>query len=119
MIASGMMVPRRRLEYRRMRWEAVNAVKLSGMSPRRIEQELDASRLAQSEQPNAERIAPIEPGKRQEMFSSEELLTRYRARLPARDAEEREAYQEWRELDADIVDAYREDPTITDRRGSR
>jgi hypothetical protein len=108
----SMMVPRHRLEYRRMRWEAVNAVKLSGMSPQRIEQEYDAFRLAQWEQQNAERIAPMSPGERQEMFHSEELLTRYRAGLPARDAEEREAYQEWRELDADVVNAYQEDATI-------
>ena len=108
----SMMVPRHRLEYRRMRWEAVNAVKLSGMSPQRIEQEYDAFRLAQWEQQNAERIAPMSPGERQEMFHSEELLTRYRAGLPARDAEEREAYQEWRQLDADVVNAYQEDATI-------
>ena len=49
----AMMVPRHRLECRRMRWEAVNAVKLSGMSPRRIEREYDAFRLAQWEQQNA------------------------------------------------------------------
>ena len=108
----SMMVPGHRLEYRRMRWETVNAVKLSGMSPQRIEQEYDAFRLAQWEQQNAERIAPMSPGERQEMFRSEELLTRYRAGLPARDAEEREAYQEWRQLDADVVDVYREDATI-------
>jgi hypothetical protein len=85
----AMMVPRHRLEYRRMRWEAINAVKLSGMSPQRMG-----------------------PGERQEMFRSEELLTRYRAGLPARDAAEREAYHEWRQLDADVVDAYQEDATI-------
>ena len=73
----SMMVPRHRLEYRRMRWEAVNAVKLSGMSPQRIEQEYGRFRLAQWEQQNAERIAPMSPGERQEMFRSEELLTRY------------------------------------------
>lgn len=108
----AMMVPRHRLEYRRMRWEAVNAVKLSGMSPQRIEQEYDAFRLAQWEQQNRERIAPMSPGERQESFRLEELLTRYRAGLPARDAEEREAYQEWRQLDADVVNAYQEDATI-------
>ena len=108
----AMMVPRHRLEYRRMRWEAINAVKLSGMSPQRIEQEYDAFRLAQWEQQNAERIAPMSPGERQGMFRSEELLTRYRAGLPARDAAEREAYHEWRQLDADVVDAYQEDATI-------
>ena len=58
----SMMVPGHRLEYRRMRWEAVNAVKLSGMSPQRIEQGYDAFRLAQWEQQNAERIAPMSPG---------------------------------------------------------
>jgi hypothetical protein len=108
----AMMVPRHRLECRRMRWEAVNAVKLSGMSPRRIEQEYDAFRLAEWEQQNAERIAQMGPGERQESFRLEELLTRYRAGLPARDAEEREAYQEWRQLDADVVNAYQEDATI-------
>jgi hypothetical protein len=95
-----------------MRWEAVNAVKLSGMSPQRIEQEYDAFGLAQWEQQNAERIAPMRPGERQEMFRSEELLTRYRAGLPARDGEEREAYQEWQQLDADTVSAYQENATI-------
>jgi hypothetical protein len=57
----------------------------------------------------------MSPGERQEMFRSEELLTRYRAGLPARDAEEREAYQEWRQLDADTGSAYQEDATIPDR----
>ena len=108
----SMMVPGHRLEYRRMRWEAVSAVKLGGMSPQRIEQEYDAFRFAQWGQRNAERIAPMSPGERQEMFRSEELLTRYRAGLPARDGEEREAYQEWRQLDADVVNAYGEDATI-------
>ena len=108
----SMMVPGHRLEYRRMRWEAVSAVKLGGMSPQRIEQEYDAFRFAQWGQRNAERIAPMSPGERQEMFRSEELLTRYRAGLPARDGEEREAYQEWRQLDADVVNAYQEDATI-------
>jgi len=108
----AMMTPRHRLEYRRMRWEAINAVKLSGMSPQRIEQEYDAFRFAQREQQNAERIAPMSPGERQGMFRSEELLTRYRAGLPARDGEERETYQEWRQLDADVVNAYQEDATI-------
>ena len=80
----SMMVPGHRLEYRRMRWEAVNAVKLSGMSPQRIEQEYDAFRFAQWEQRNAERIAQMGPGERQEMFRAEEALTRYRAGiLPA------------------------------------
>ena len=41
-------------------------------------------------------------GERQEMFRSEELLTRYRPGLPPRDDEEREAYREWRQLDADV-----------------
>ena len=108
----SMMVPRHRLEYRRMRWEAVNAVKLSGMSPQRIEQEYDAFRFAQWGQQNAERIAQMGPGERQEMFRSEELLTRYRAGLPARDGEERETYQEWWQLDADVVNAYQKDATI-------
>ncbi len=108
----AMITPRHRLEYRRMRWEAVNAVQLSGMSPQRIEQEYDAFRFAQWEQQNAERIAPMSPGERQGMFRSEELLTRYRAGLPARDGEERETYQEWRQLDADVVNAYQEDATI-------
>ena len=108
----SMMVLRHRLEYRRMRWEAVNAVKLGGMSPQRIEQEYHAFRLAQWEQQNAERIAQMSPGEGQEMFHSEELLTRYRAGLPPRDAEEREAYQEWRQLDADVVNAYQEGATI-------
>jgi hypothetical protein len=49
----AMMVPMHRLEYRRMRWEAVNAEKLSGMSPQRIEREYDAFRLALWEQQNA------------------------------------------------------------------
>ena len=98
-----------------MRWEAVNAVKLSGMSPQRIEQEYDAFRLAQWEQQNAERIAPMSQGERQEMFRSEELLTRYRAGLPARDADECEAYQEWRQLDADVVDACTEEVETPER----
>jgi len=55
----SMMVPRHRLEYRRMRWEAINAARISGMSPQRIEQKYDAFRLAQWEQQNAERIAPM------------------------------------------------------------
>ena len=111
----AMMVPRHRLEYRRMRWETVNAVKLSSMSPQRIEQEYDAFRFAQWEQQNAERIAPMSPGERQESFRLEELLTRYRAGLPARDAEEREAYQEWRQLDADVVNEYTEAVEIPER----
>jgi len=111
----SMMVPGHRLEYRRMRWEAVSAVKLGGMSPQRIEQEYDAFRFAQWEQRNAERIAPMSPGERQEMFRSEELLTRYRTGLPARDAEEREAYQEWRQLDADVVDACTEEIETPER----
>ena len=36
---AGMMAPRHRLEHRRMRWEAINAVRISGMPPRRIEKE--------------------------------------------------------------------------------
>ena len=111
----SMMVPRHRLEYRRMRWEAVNAAKLSGMSPQKIEQEYDAFRLAQWEQQNADRIAQMGPGERQESFRSEELLTRYRAGLPARDDEEREAYREWRQLDADAVNAYREEVEIPEQ----
>jgi hypothetical protein len=75
----------------------------------------DAIRLAQWDQQNAERIAPMSPGERQEMFRSEELLMRYRAGLPARDGEEREAYQEWRQLDADVVNEYTEAVEIPER----
>ena len=78
---AGMMAPRNRLEYRRMRWEAVNAVRIRGMPPQRIEEEYRDFRFTQWEQQNAERIALMSPDERQEMFHAEEMLTRYRAGL--------------------------------------
>jgi len=111
----GMMAARDRLECRRMRWEAINAVKINGMSPHRIETEYRSFRFTQWEQRNAERITRMSSSERQERFRSEEMLTRYRVGLPARDDEEREAYREWRQLDADVVNAYREEVEIPER----
>ena len=111
----SMMAPRHRLEHRRMRWETINAVRISGMPPQRIEEEYRDFRFTQWEQQNAERVAPMSPGERQEMFRAEEMLTRYRAGLPPRDEEERDAYREWRQLDADVVNAYREEAEIPEQ----
>jgi hypothetical protein len=111
----SLMAPRHRLEHRRMRWQAINAANLRGMSPQRVDQEYRSFRFAQWEQHNARRIASMSPAERQESFRSEEMLTRYRAGLPPRDDEERGAYREWRQLDADVVNAYREEVEIPEQ----
>ena len=80
-----------------------------------LDRQYDRFRYTEWEQRNAERVALMSPEERQERFRSEEMLTRYRAGLPARDDDEREAYREWQELDAEYVEDYVEEVLIPER----
>ncbi len=90
-----------------MRWEAINQPRITWMTHEQRDQEYERFRFAEWERSNAERIALKSPGQRHEMFRSEDMLDRYRAGLPARNDEEREAYQIWRELGLDAAEDYR------------
>ena len=95
----GRMAPRYRLEYRRMRWEAVCAGQIAGMSPERIEDEYRSFRFAQWEYRNAMWIWRMSPAERQDRFRGDEMLKRFRSGLPPRDEWEREAYRERRQFE--------------------
>ncbi len=102
----GRMDRKQRFEYHRMRWEAVNARTIAGLTPEQRDARYDSFRYAEWEQRNADRLGLLGQERRKEMFRSEDMLNRYRAGLPARDDEECDAYREWAELDADYVEDY-------------